>query len=149
MIQLFQIIVDAYNKTLDFANGVMSKFSYDEFSNSVVKMYGQEPTFSELDAQIELIKNDVDMPTDKRIALLRAVTVQRNVILDRDLERKQKVAETMIRGNEKHMEFATKGVLCLLSGGLTLIPEACKAIEKSMQKNRDRFDDDDLYISRE
>ena len=70
---LLGVLVEAYNKTLDFTDSVMSKFDDEKYARAVTEMYGREPTYSELDAQIDIIKEATDIPTEKKLELLKAV----------------------------------------------------------------------------
>lgn len=137
MVQLIEIIIEAYNKTLSFADNVTSKFDDEKFAKAVNDMYGQEPTYAELDAQIELIKIASDISTQDKLDLLRAISVQRDIIRDSEIKRKNQCAEIIDKGMEKKGEIVTKIVVGVFSCGISLLPEACHAISGHRKKNKD------------
>ena len=129
MVPLIQAIIQAYNTTLSFADKVMDKIDDEKYAKAVIELYGQEPTYSELDAQIEIIKNATDIPTEKKLDLLRAVTVQRDTIRDKEMERKKKSAEIISDAAEKKGNLAGKIAIGVLSGGVSLLPDAVNAVK--------------------
>ena len=129
MVPLIQAIIQAYNTTLNFADKVMDKLDDEKYAKAVIELYGQEPTYSELDAQIEIIKNANDIPTEKKLDLLRAVTVQRDAIRDKEIERKKKSAEIIDNAMEKKGNLAGKIAIGVLSGGVSLLPDAVNAVK--------------------
>ena len=129
MVPLIQAIIQAYNNTLNFADKIMDKLDDEKYAKAVIELYGQEPTYNELDAQIEIIKNATDIPTEKKLDLLRAVTVQRDAIRDKEMERKKKSAEIIDNGTEKKGNLAGKIAIGVLSGGVSLLPDAVNAVK--------------------
>lgn len=144
MAPLIQILVEAYNKTLDFSSNVVSKFDDEKYAKAVTEMYGREPTFSELDAQIEIIKDADDIPTEKKIDLLKAVTVQRDAIRDKEVERRKKSAEIVDKGMEKKGDIAVKVAMGVLTGGVSLLPDAVNAVKGLAQGKDDPDDEGDV-----
>lgn len=129
VVPLFNAILEGFKLALDFANKVMDRFDDEKFARAVIELYGKEPTYDELDAQIEIIKNDPDIPTERKLDLLRAVTVQRDAIRDKEFERKQKAAEIIDNSNEKKGNLAGKIAIGVLSGGVSLLPDAVNAVK--------------------
>ncbi len=134
MVPLIQAIIQAYNTTLSFADKVMDKIDDEKFAKAVIELYGQEPTYNELDAQIEIIKNATDLPSEKKLELLRAVTVQRDTIRDKEMERKRKSAEIISDAAEKKGNLAGKIAIGVLSGGVSLLPDAINAVKEFKDK---------------
>ena len=135
MIPLIQAIIQAYNNTLNFADRVMDKLDDEKYAKAVIELYGKEPTYYELDAQIEVIKNATDIPTEKKLDLLRAVAVQRDAIRDKEIELKKEAAEIINDGMEKRGNLAGKIAIGVLSGGVSLLPDAVNAVKGLKDKN--------------
>jgi len=142
MTPLFQALIEAYKITLSFSDKVVGMFDDEKFAKAVVEIYGREPSYPELDVQIELIKNATDIPTKDKLILLRAVSVQRDSIREREAERMERCAEIINRGMDRRAEVAQKLVLGLLSGGLYLLPDAYSALENTIRKHKEQYDDD-------
>lgn len=142
---LLGVLVEAYNKTLDFTDSVMSKFDDEKYARAVTEMYGREPTYSELDAQIDIIKEATDIPTEKKLELLKAVTVQRDAIRDKEFERKSKSADVIDRGMDKKADVAKKISLGVLTGGVSLLPDAVKAV-KGISNKESKVDEPDEEV---
>ena len=123
---------------LDFTNNVVSKFDDEKYAKAVMTIYGKEPDYKELDALVESIRNATDVSTKEKSELLLAIADKRSAIREREVEMKQSSAETVNKGFEKKCEFVGKLVLCVLTGGLSEIPDGYRAIKK--------WFDDDLDI---
>ena len=108
MVQLLPILIKALETTTNFAGKVMDKIDDERYAKAVIELYGQEPTYSELDAQIEIIKNATDIPTEKKLALLSAVSAQRDAIREREIAKKKELAEVVDEGARKKGELAGK-----------------------------------------
>ncbi len=147
-IALVPIIKEMYVKSLDFANNVMSKFDEKKFAESVTEMYGKEPTFAELDAAIEIIKADTTMSTKEKVDLLMVLSKQRDEsrskYLDKDVEIKKKHADTVNDNMQKKGDIAVKVAMGVLTGGVSLIPDAVDGVKKIT--NKDKSDKDDKLI---
>ena len=132
MVQLLPILIKALETTTNFAGKVMDKIDDERYAKAVIELYGQEPTYSELDAQIEIIKNATDIPTEKKLALLSAVSAQRDAIREREIAKKKELAEVVDEGARKKGELAGKIALGVLSGGISLLPDAVNAITDNL-----------------
>ncbi len=120
-----EILIEAFKATMDLA-GNLGKFDDNVYAENILKLYGKEPTYDELDAQVEVVKNDPDMPTQEKLELLRAIAVQKDAARKREVELKAKCAEIIDNGMAKKGEVATKVVVtvlkALLTAGISLIP---------------------------
>lgn len=141
-----EIIIEAFKATMNFAANTMGKFDDNVYAENIIKLYGKEPTFDELDAQVEVVKNDPDMSTQEKLDLLRAITVQKDAARKREVELKAKCAEIIDNGMAKKGETVTKVVVVivktLLTGGLALIPLLLDRHEEDTDEGDD-YDDDD------
>lgn len=121
-----EIIIEAFKATMNFAANTMGKFDDNVYAETIIKLYGKEPTYDELDAQVEVVKNDPNMSTQEKLELLRAITVQKDAARKREVELKAKCAEIIDNGIAKKGETITKVVVVivktLLTGGIALIP---------------------------
>lgn len=131
---LFQALVEAFDKCLDFSNKVMDHIDEEKYAKAVCELYGKEPTYSELDTAIELIKEDKEMSTEKKVQLLTAVSRQREEYYEKALERKKKSATVIDRGTRRKGETAVKIAGAVMTGGVSLIPDAVKAIKGASDK---------------
>lgn len=146
---LFQILSEAFDKCLDFSNKVMDHIDEEKYARAVSELYGKEPTYSELDAAIELIKEDKEMPTEKKVQLLTLVSQQREENYERALERKKKSASVIDRGTRRKGETAVKIAGAVMTGGVSLLPDAIKGIKgavdkKSLSDKAQAFEIDDI-----
>ena len=121
-----ELIIAAFKATLDLSDKVTGKFDDEKYAEAIIKLYGKEPTYNELDAQVEVIKSDPELSPKEKRELLGAISVQKDAARKRELEIKAKCAEIIDNGVAKKGEVATKIVVVifktLLTGGLALIP---------------------------
>lgn len=140
MAALFQILIEAFDKCLGFSNKVMDHIDEEKYARAVCEMYGKEPTYAELDTAIELIKDDKEMSTEKKVQLLKAVSQQRQEYYEKALERKKKSASIVDRGTRRKGETAVKIAGAIMTGGVSLIPDAVKAMKGIDSKKADLVD---------
>lgn len=149
-IALVPIIKEMFEKSLSFADNVMKNFDDKKFAESVTEMYGKEPTYEELDAAIEIIKEDTSMSSKEKIDLLMVLSKQREETraryMDKQVEIKKKHADTLNTATQKKGDIAVKVAMGVLTGGLSLIPDAVKGIQNATDKKNDKKDDDHLII---
>ena len=149
-IALVPIIKEMFDKSLAFADNVMKNFDDKKFAESVTEMYGKEPTYEELDAAIEIIKQDTTMSSKEKVDLLMVLSKQREETraryMDKQVDVKKKHAETLNEATQKKGDIAVKGAMGVLTGGLSLIPDAVKGIQNVSDKKKDKKDDDHLII---
>ena len=132
---LLSILIEAYNKSLGFADNVMSKFDDEKYARAVTEMYGRTPTYEEYDTAIELIKQDDSISTKEKIDLLAKVRNLREESIDKDVERKKKAAETVDEGNRKKGDVAVKIAMGVMTGGVSLLPDAVNSV-RGLGKNK-------------
>ena len=149
-IALVPIIKEMFDKSLAFADNVMKNFDDKKFAESVTEMYGKEPTYEELDAAIEIIKQDTTMSSKEKVDLLMVLSKQREETraryMDKQVDVKKKHAETLNEATQKKGDIAVKVAMGVLTGGLSLIPDAVKGIQNASDKKKDKKDDDHLII---
>ena len=149
-IALVPIIKEMFDKSLAFADNVMKNFDDKKFAESVTEMYGKEPTYEELDAAIEIIKQDTTMSSKEKVDLLIVLSKQREETraryMDKQVDVKKKHAETLNEATQKKGDIAVKVAMGVLTGGLSLIPDAVKGIQNVSDKKKDKKDDDHLII---
>lgn len=149
-IALVPIIKEMFDKSLAFADNVMKNFDDKKFAESVTEMYGKEPTYEELDAAIEIIKQDTTMSSKEKVDLLMVLSKQREETraryMDKQVDVKKKHAETLNEATQKKGDIAVKVAMGVLTGGLSLIPDAVKGIQNVSDKKKDKKDDDHLII---
>ena len=149
-IALVPIIKEMFDKSLAFANNVMKNFDDKKFAESVTEMYGKEPTYEELDAAIEIIKQDTTMSSKEKVDLLMVLSKQREEAraryMDKQVDVKKKHAETLNEATQKKGDIAVKVAMGVLTGGISLIPDAVKGIQKTTEKKKEKKDDDHLII---
>ena len=128
-VALFTVLVEAFDKCLNFSNKIMDHIDEEKYAKAICELYGKEPTYAELDAAIEIIKEDKEMPTEKKVQLLTAVSRQREEYYEKALERKKRSATVIDRGTRRKGETAVKIAGAVMTGGVSLIPDAVKAIK--------------------
>lgn len=126
---LIPILLEAYNNSLKFADSVTNKFDEKRFAEAVTQMYGREPTYAELDACIEIIKTDTTISTKEKIDMLRALSKERDEYRDKEFEKKLKYADKVNESNQSKADAAVKVAMGVMSGGVTLLPEALKGVQ--------------------
>lgn len=134
MIKLVEALVEAFKGSLDFSNKIMDHIDEEKYARAVCELYGQEPTYKELDAAIELIKEDKELPVSEKVQLLTVVSNQREALYEKALERKKKNADMIDRGSRRKGETAVKIAGAVMTGGVSLLPDAIKAIKGAADK---------------
>ena len=134
MIKLVEALVEAFKGSLDFSNKIMDHIDEEKYARAVCELYGQEPTYKELDAAFELIKEDKELPVSEKVQLLTVVSNQREALYEKALERKKKNADMIDRGSRRKGETAVKIAGAVMTGGVSLLPDAIKAIKGAADK---------------
>lgn len=149
-VALVPIIKEMFEKSLSFADNVMKNFDDKKFAESVTEMYGREPSYDELDAAIAIIKEDTTMSAKEKVDLLMVLSRQREEtrarFLDKQVEIKKKHADTLNAATQKKGDVAVKVAMGVLTGGVSLLPDAVKGIKNVADKKKNKKDDDDLII---
>lgn len=123
-------VIEILKLALDFTNNTVSKFDKEKYANAVMKIYGHEPDYKELDILAESIRNAKDVSTKEMSDLLFAIADKRSAIRKKEIEYRQECAETVNRGFKKFCKYAGKFFLGISTGGLSLIPDGYHAIKK-------------------
>lgn len=123
---------------LEFTNDVVSKFDDEKYAKAIMTIYGYEPDYKELDILAESIRNATDVSAKEKSELLLAISDKRSAIREREVDIRQRCAETVNEGFEKKCRFVGKLALVVFTGGLSLIPDGYRAIKN--------WFDDDLHI---
>ena len=89
------------------------------------------------------------MSTEKKVQLLTVVNQQREENYERALERKKKSATVIDRGSRRKGETAVKIAGAVMTGGVSLLPDAIKGIKgavdkKSLSDKAQSFEIDDI-----
>lgn len=129
MMPLVEALIEAFKEAMDFSGKVMDHVDEEKYARAVRELYGKEPTYSELDVAIDLIKEDKEMPTTEKVQLLTAVSHRREELYEKALERKRKNADIIDRGTRRKGETAVKIAGAVLTGGVSLIPDAVNALK--------------------
>ena len=149
MLPLVEILINAFKDAMDFSNKVLDHIDEEKYAKAVCELYGKEPTYKELDTAIELIKEDKELPTSEKVQLLTLVSNQREELYEKALIRKKKHADMIDRGSRRKGETAVKIVGAVATGGVSLLPDAVKAIKgavdnKSLADKVQAFDVGDI-----
>lgn len=149
MLPLVEILINAFKDAMDFSNKVLDHIDEEKYAKAVCELYGKEPTYKELDTAIELIKEDKELPTSEKVQLLTLVSNQREELYEKALIRKKKHADMIDRGSRRKGETAVKIVGAVATGGVSLLPDAVKAIKgavdnKSLADKAQAFDVGDI-----
>lgn len=134
MLPLVEVLIGAFKETMDFSNKVLDHIDEEKYAKAVCELYGKEPSYKELDTAIELIKEDKSLPTSEKIQLLTLVSNQREELYEKALVRKKKHADMIDRGSRRKGETAVKIVGAVATGGVSLLPDAVKAIKGAVDK---------------
>lgn len=134
MLPLVEILINAFKDAMDFSNKVLDHIDEEKYAKAVCELYGKEPTYKELDTAIELIKEDKELPTSEKVQLLTLVSNQREELYEKALIRKKKHADMIDRGSRRKGETAVKIVGAVATGGVSLLPDAVKAIKGTVDK---------------
>lgn len=136
IVKLAEALIHAFEKCLDFSNTVMDHVDDEKYAKAVCELYGQEPTYKELDAAIDLIKEDSTISTEKKIQLLETVSRRREEIYEKAIERKKKTADVIDSGARNKGEIAVKIAGAVMTGGVSLLPDAVNAITGKSKSNK-------------
>ena len=136
MFPLVSILIEAYKTTLDFSDKALDHIDEEKYARAVNELYGKEPTYKELDTAIEIIKDDEKLPTSEKVQLLTLVSNQREELYERALERKKKHADIIDRGSRRKGETAVKIAGAVMTGGVSLLPDAINAIKGISDKKK-------------
>lgn len=134
MIPLVSVLIEAFKDTMDFSNKIMDHIDEEKYARAVCELYGKEPTYKELDTAIELIKEDEKLSTSEKVQLLTLVSNQREELYEKALIRKKKHADMIDRGSRRKGETAVKIAGAVMTGGVSLLPDAVKAIKGTVDK---------------
>lgn len=134
MLPLVEILIGAFKNAMDFSNKVLDHVDEEKYAKAVCELYGKEPTYKELDTAIEIIKEDKSLPTAEKIQLLTLVSNHREELYEKALARKKKHADIIDRGSRRKGETAVKIVGAVATGGVSLLPDAVKAIKGTVDK---------------
>jgi|GEM_PF-5886559 hypothetical protein len=134
MLPLVEILIGAFKDAMDFSNKVLDHVDEEKYAKAVCELYGKEPTYKELDTAIEIIKEDKSLPTAEKIQLLTLVSNHREELYEKALARKKKHADIIDRGSRRKGETAVKIVGAVATGGVSLLPDAVKAIKGTVDK---------------
>ena len=134
MLPLVEVLIGAFKDAMDFSNKVLDHIDEEKYAKAVCELYGKEPTYKELDTAIEIIKEDKSLPTAEKIQLLTLVSNHREELYEKALARKKKHADIIDRGSRRKGETAVKIVGAVATGGVSLLPDAVKAIKGAVDK---------------
>lgn len=123
-------VVEILKLTMDITNNAVSKFDDEKYANAVMKIYGHEPDYKELDVLADAIGKASDISAKEKCELLFAIADKRSAIREKEIEFRQECAETVNRGFKKFCKYAGKLILGVSTGGLYLIPDGYHAIKK-------------------
>lgn len=134
MVPLVEALIKGFEKALSFSDKVMDHVDEEKYARAVRELYGKEPTYTELDAAIEIIKEDKEMATEKKVQLLTAVSHRREELYEKSLDHKKKSADIIDRGTRRKGETAVKIAGAVMTGGVSLLPDAVMAIKGAVDK---------------
>ena len=134
MFPLVTVLIEAFKNTLDFSDKIMDHIDEEKYAKAVSELYGKEPTYKELDTAIECIKEDTSLTTAEKVKLLTLVNNQREESYEKALARKKKTADIVDRGSRRKGETAVKIAGAIMTGGVSLLPDAVKAIKGASDK---------------
>ena len=115
---------------LDTSKEVVSRFSDEEYAKAVKEIYGYEPEYKELDLLAEVIANATDISTNEKSELLMAITERKIVLKKTEIECTRECAKIVDKGFKQKCKYTSKLVLGIITGGLSLLPDAYHAIER-------------------
>ena len=79
-------------------------------------------------------RSGIELPTSEKVQLLTLVSNQREELYEKALIRKKKHADMIDRGSRRKGETAVKIVGAVATGGVSLLPDAVKAIKGTVDK---------------
>ena len=140
---LVPILVEAYNKTMSFADNVMSKLDDERYARAINDLYGRTPTDDELDKainelKIELIKDDTTKTLEEKLEMLDAILAFRDARREKEYEQKKKYAQIVDDGNQKKADVAIKIACGVMTGGVSLIPNIVDATKGIVSKKGEK-----------
>ena len=120
-------------KLAELAVNAITSFDETKYVSAIKDLSGNDPTHSELDAQVRVILDAQDISTKEKLSLLKDVSAQREAIRDNELKRNDYSANIIDRSIERRANAFLKvfGVIC--TGGLSLVPDAVLYIRKELQ----------------
>lgn len=140
------VLIEAFRATLSLAENAGGKFDDGKYTENIIKLYGAVPTYAELDAQVEVIKVAADISTQEKLALLRAISAQKEAAQEREITLKKQCAEIINNGAARRGEVVGKVVTTILgvifTAGISLIPLAIDYFGKN-DSEIDYGDDED------
>ena len=122
------------NKGIDLTNNLMSNADSQKFVNAVNGFSGNDPAYTELSAQEEIIKNSAELTDLEKLEQLRAITAQKSALRDKELECQQIRATIVDNHIQKVGEVAIKAGLALLTAGWSLAPDIYSEIKSWTHK---------------
>lgn len=132
MVPIIEAIIKAYEKTMEFAGDVVESLDEEKFAKAVNEFYGSAPSFNEWEEAISIIKLAEDIDTEKKIALLKSLSTEREEAKKREIEGKIQIAEQMDEHNEKKSQLAAKIVTAVLTAGTSFIPDAVRGVKNAI-----------------
>ncbi len=127
------VVADILKQALDFTNNVVSKFDDEKYASAVMKIYGHEPDYSELDTLSKAIETATDISIKEKSELLMAVADKRSELREKEIEYKKECAKVVNKGFEKKCKFALKLALGVMSGGISLLPDLYHLVTSSSE----------------
>lgn len=124
----FDFFRKAFEGCMVFSKEIMSKLDDESYAKAVIELYGEDASTEIFSVMIKLIAEASDLPTERKIQLLKEASAQLNELLDTDVERKKKCASIINEGNRTKGDIAVKIVTGLLTGGVSLLPDAFDAL---------------------
>lgn len=148
--KLAEILVEAYKKTMEFADKFMSNLDDEKYARAINDLYGRSPSDEELDnainqLKIELIKEDTTTPLEEKLSMLDAILEYRDSRRDKEIEQKKKYAEMIDEGNQKKADVAIKVACGVMTGGVSLIPDIVDATKGIVKTLGDSSKEDDIF----
>ncbi len=137
-VELYAEIID---KGSDITKEYMSYTDPEKFVKQANELIGPQPTHTEIDAQEAIIINSVEMSDSEKLERLKDIAEQKEVIRDKELERKQKAGEIVDRHIETVGRVFRKVLLALGTGGLSHAVELC-----ARHINKHHMSDDQIII---
>lgn len=120
-------------KLAELVVNAITSFDETKYVGAIKDLSGNEPTSSELDAQVKIILDAQDISTKEKLSFLKDVSAQREMIRDNELKRNDASANIIDRGIERRANAYLKVFGGICSGGLSLLPDAVRYIRKELQ----------------
>lgn len=120
-------------RLVELSATIITSFDSTKYANSVGELCGQEPQHSELDAQVEVIKNSTDLSSREKLTLLKEISTQRETIRDNEIERKRAAADIIDKSRERRCKLFIKVLGVVFTGGTSMLPDAVRYFKKKSQ----------------